>query len=236
MDSIIAFFQDLYQPIKDTLMNPEWIISHGGLYLVALIIFAETGLFIGFFLPGDGLLFLTGIIIAKTVSPFSEPIINLLFWIILITSSGIIGNIVGYWFGKKSGPLLFERRDTWIFKKRHIEQAREFYERRGGVAIIVARFLPVVRTFAPIIAGVVKMEYKKFLYYNFIGAIIWVGSLVTTGFLLGKNKWVENNLHFIILALVIVTTAPVLFKMIFGKKKESNTIIQEKKDEAAPVE
>src|SRR5690554_3803852 len=202
MDSIISFFQGLYEPIQNTLMNPEWITENGGLYLVAFIIFAETGLFIGFFLPGDGLLFLTGIIIAKSAVPFTDPVLNLVFWLILITLSAIIGNMVGYWFGKKSGPLLYQRKETWIFKRKHLHQAAEFYEKRGGTAIIVARFLPIVRTFAPIVGGIVHMNYKKFLTYNIVGAIIWVFSLTIAGFLLGNNAWVENNLHYIILGLV----------------------------------
>ncbi|MEX6685980.1 VTT domain-containing protein [Danxiaibacter flavus] len=207
------------------LIDPVWIHEHGGLYLVALIIFAETGLFVGFFLPGDSLLFVTGMLIAQHQAPFLSDPANLFYWIILISVCGIIGNFVGYWFGRKSGPLLFERRDTLLFKRRHIEQAKEFYEKKGGTAIILARFLPIVRTFAPIVAGVVAMDRKKFLFYNVVGSIAWVGSMILAGYLLGEVAWVKNNLEKIIIALILVTTAPVLLKMIFGGKKKKETTV-----------
>jgi membrane-associated protein len=214
MDTLIELFRNL--------INPDWIMQHGGLFLVAFIIFAETGLFIGFFLPGDSLLFITGMIIAGAKSnpfPFESHPLNLVFWIILLTIAAVLGNLVGYWFGKKSGPLLFERRETWLFKRKHLESAHEFYEKRGGFAIVLARFLPIVRTFAPIVAGVVNMEFKKFFLYNVIGAFAWITSITTLGFLLGENGWVKDHLEYIILALVLVTTAPVLFKMFQGSKK-----------------
>lgn len=213
---------DLIELFKH-LMNAEWlaetVMLYGGLYLVALIIFAETGLFVGFFLPGDSLLFVSGLIIANKPSPFAEGPLNLIYWVVLIAIAGIIGNAVGFWFGKKSGPLLFERRETWLFKKKHLVQAHDFYEKKGGSAIILARFLPIVRTFAPIIAGVVKMDGKKFFLYNVIGSLLWVSSMMVCGYLLGENMWVKHNFEKIVIGLILVTTGPVLFKMFFGKKK-----------------
>jgi membrane-associated protein len=214
MDSILELLRQL--------INPDWIMAHGGLFLVAFIIFAETGLFIGFFLPGDSLLFITGMIIAGAKNnpiPFESHPLILVFWIILLTIAGILGNMVGYWFGKKSGPLLFERKETWLFKRKHLENAHDFYEKKGGIAIIVARFLPVVRTFAPIVAGVVHMNYKKFISFNIIGAVLWIASLTTLGFVLGENAWIKEQLEWIILGLVLITTLPVAFKMFFSKKK-----------------
>jgi membrane-associated protein len=202
------------------LTDPVWISNHGGLYIVVLIIFAETGLFVGFFLPGDSLLFITGMIIANSLSPFDSEAANLIYWMSLITIAGIVGNSVGYWFGKKSGPLLFERRDTWIFKKKHVVHAKEFYDKKGGGAIILARFLPIIRTFAPIVAGVVKMDPKKFTFYNIVGCILWVVSLVMAGYLLGGNLWVKENLEYILIGIVVITTAPVLMKLFFSKKKD----------------
>ena len=214
MDSIIEFLREL--------INPDWIMAHGGLFLVAFIIFAETGLFVGFLLPGDSLLFITGMIIAgakENPFPFESHPMNLIFWIILLTIAAIIGNIVGYWFGKKSGPLLFERKETWLFKRKHLESAHEFYEKRGGLAIIIARFLPIVRTFAPIVAGVVHMNYKKFISFNILGAFLWIVSITSLGFVLGENVWIKEHLEWIIIGLILVTTFPVFFKMVFGKKK-----------------
>ena len=221
MDSILELLRQL--------INPDWIMAHGGLFLVAFIIFAETGLFIGFFLPGDSLLFITGMIIAGAKNnpiPFESHPLNLVFWILLLTIAGIIGNMVGYWFGKKSGPLLFERKETWLFKRKHLESAHTFYEKKGGIAIIVARFLPVVRTFAPIVAGVVHMNYKKFISFNVIGAVLWIASLTTLGFVLGENAWIKEQLQWIILGLVLVTTMPVAFKMFFSKKKTATANIE----------
>ena len=221
MDSILELLRQL--------INPDWIMAHGGLFLVAFIIFAETGLFIGFFLPGDSLLFITGMIIAGAKNnpiPFESHPLNLVFWILLLTIAGIIGNMVGYWFGKKSGPLLFERKETWLFKRKHLESAHTFYEKKGGIAIIVARFLPVVRTFAPIVAGVVHMNYKKFISFNVIGAVLWIASLTTLGFVLGENAWIKEQLEWIILGLVLVTTMPVAFKMFFSKKKTATANIE----------
>lgn len=192
---------------------------YGGLYLVALVIFAETGLFVGFFLPGDSLLFVTGLMIANSTSPFGNSFANLTYWITLISVAGIVGNMVGFWFGSKTGPLIYERKDTWLFKKKHIRDAHDFYERKGGAAIILARFLPIVRTFAPIIAGVVQMDRKKFLFYNIIGSFLWVGSMVLSGFFLGEIPWVKANFEKIVIGLIVVTTFPVLFKMFFAKKK-----------------
>lgn len=225
------------------LTDPQWITQHGGLFLVAFIVFAETGLFVGFFLPGDYLLFITGMIIANSQYPFEsngehllfwlkkggahiplpfdmDPgVANLFFWITLIVICGVLGNMVGYWFGKKSGPLLFERRETWLFKRKYLVQAQAFYEKRGGGAIVIARFLPLVRTFAPIVAGVVKMDRKKFMFYNLVGCIAWVVSMTVTGYLLGTNEWVKNNLEKIVIGLVLVTTGPVIYRMFFHRKK-----------------
>jgi membrane-associated protein len=214
--------QDFLELVKE-LMNAEklaaLVTEYGGLYLVALIIFAETGLFVGFFLPGDSLLFVTGLMIANSLDPTGNSAINLVYWISLISVAGIIGNSVGYWFGRKTGPLMFQRKDSLLFKRKHLVQAQEFYDKRGGGAIILARFLPIVRTFAPIVAGVVAMDRKKFFFYNVAGCIAWVASMTLAGFFLGENEWVKHNFEKVVIGIILVTTGPVLFKMIFGKKK-----------------
>ncbi len=209
METIIEFLNNL--------INPEWIVQHGGLYIVALIIFIETGLFFGFFLPGDSLLFIAGMIIANILSPFAVPVINLVFWIGLVTVAGVLGNFVGYWFGKKSDRLF--SKDRWLFKRKYLLQAEAFYAKKGGGAIIIARFLPVVRTFAPIVAGMVKMKPAKFSFYNILGSFLWVASIVSAGFLLGENAWAKEHLEKIVLGIVLITTGPVLFKLLIGKKE-----------------
>jgi membrane-associated protein len=217
---------EFLQSFKDPTVASNWIFAHGGLYVVMLIIFAETGLFAGFFLPGDSLLFITGIIIsnihsaASSVHPmFSHPAPDLLYWIALISFAGFIGNILGYWIGRESGHLLFEKRDTWLFKRKHLIRAHDYYEKKGGVVIILARFIPIVRTFTPVVAGIVKMSFRKFTSYSLLGAIGWVMSMILAGFWLGKIKWVQTNIEWIVISLIVVTTIPVLIRMVFVRKK-----------------
>jgi membrane-associated protein len=205
--------------LLNNLTDPNWIVQNGGLYIVVLIVFIETGLIFGFFLPGDPLLFIAGMIIANAVAPFSLPLLNLLYWIVLIATAGVIGNYVSYWFGRKSDGLLFQGKDNWLFKQRYLVQARDFYDKKGGGAIVLARFVPVVRTFAPVIAGIVKMNAGKFSFYNILGSFLWAGSIVTAGYLLGENVWVQSHLEWIVIGIVVAATAPVLIKLITRKKQ-----------------
>jgi membrane-associated protein len=214
--------------IKD-LLNPQFYIEHGGLWMIVFIVFAETGLFAGFFLPGDALLFVTGIysdqIVTAALFPSHNEWVDLGILWLLITSAGVIGNFVGYWFGRKSGPFLYERKDSFFFKKKHLMQAHDFYERNGGGAIIIARFVPFIRTFAPIVAGIVKMERKKFAYYNLLGCILWVGSMLLGGHFLQRlimkefNFDLKEHLEVIVIGIVVVTTFPVIWKVFVSKKK-----------------
>lgn len=211
------------------LLNPEFYIQHGGLFLILFIVFAETGLLIGFFLPGDSLLFVAGIYsteLANEIFVMHNDILNLLLLLILISTAGILGNYLGYWFGKKSGPFLFHRKDSFLFKKKYLHQAHDFYEKHGGQAIVFARFLPIIRTFAPIIAGIVDMDRKKFSYYNIIGCIAWVFAMLIAGHYLYKiilssfNFNLKAHLEIIILVIVLITTLPVLIKIFSRKKKK----------------
>ena len=172
---------------------------------------------------------IAGIIIANLTLGPVDSVLTLLYWIALISAAGILGNFVGYWGGTYFGHRLLKMNDNWLFKKEYIFRAQEFYEKRGGAAIILARFLPVVRTFAPIVAGIVEMDIRKFALYNVIGGVLWVGSLATLGYLLGENEWVQRNLEYVILGIVVAATAPVLVKMITGKgKKETATAAEER--------
>ncbi len=211
------------------LLNPQFYIEHGGLWMILFIVFAETGLFAGFFLPGDALLFVTGIYSSDLVSAALFQTNNQwadlgILWV-FISVAGIVGNSVGYWFGKKSGPFLFERKDTFLFKKKYLLQAHEFYEKNGGGAIVLGRFVPFVRTFAPIVAGIVLMDRKKFMFYNITGSMLWVGSMLIAGHFLQRlimkefNFDLKEHLEVIVIGIVAVTTIPVLWK-VFSKKKE----------------
>lgn len=211
------------------LLHPEFYINNGGLWVLLFIVFAETGLMFGFFLPGDSLLFVAGIYNQSLVASLfghstSSNFLDLVVLWGLISICGILGNAAGYWFGNKSGPFLFHRKDNWLFKKKHLYQARDFYDKHGGEAIIFARFLPIVRTFAPIIAGIVAMDKKKFWLYNFIGCVAWVFAMLFAGHYLQQfflNKYdfdLKKHLEVIVIFIVIITTAPVLYKLFFGKK------------------
>lgn len=212
------------------LLQPQWYIENGGLWFIVFAVFAETGLFAGFFLPGDSLLFVTGIYSTELVQKGlgindAGSFINLLILGIVISIAGILGNTVGYWFGRKSGPFLFERKDTFFFKKKYLLQAKDFYDKHGGGAIIMARFLPIVRTFAPIVAGIVSMDKKKFGLYNVAGSFGWVFSMLFAGHYLQAiilkyfNFDLKNHLEVIVIGIVLITTAPVFVKIFFGKKK-----------------
>ena len=212
------------------LLSPEFYIQNGGLWLMLFIVFAETGLFVGFFLPGDSLLFVAGIYsndLATYLYDTGYDFSNLMMVVTLVAISGIIGNFVGYWFGAKSGPYLFERKDTMLYKKKYLFQAKEFYDKHGGGAIIFARFLPIIRTFAPIIAGIVGMNRKKFAFYNIVGSIAWAFSMMFAGhylyqfFLKQYNFDLKQHLEVIVLIIVAITTVPVIAKLFFGKKKST---------------
>ncbi|MBS1577356.1 MAG: DedA family protein [Bacteroidetes bacterium] len=205
----------------------EWIIHNGGLYFLLFVIFAETGLFVGFFLPGDSLLFAAGIYMSDLAREFFG--FHWIFIIILVTIASILGNAVGYWFGNKTGPLLFERKDTFLFKRKHLMRAKEFYDQYGKATIFLAKFLPIIRTFAPIVAGIVKMDKKTFMLYNIIGSICWVSSMMLGGYFL--QSWVEakfgyslkDHIEAITIVIILVTTLPVLYKLFFGNKKEKTS-------------
>jgi len=218
---------EVFLEFFNNLTDPDWIVTHGGLYLLLFIVFAETGILIGFFLPGDPILFISGVIIANMSLIATNPVLTLLYWIILISMAAIVGNFVGYWCGKYFGHRLLKMKDNWLFKKEYIYKAQEFYEKRGGGAIILARFLPIVRTFAPIVAGIVEMDFRKFALYNVVGAIIWVGTLVTLGYLVGENPWVQRNLEYVIMGIVVLATAPVIIKLFTKTKKTVEIPAQE---------
>ena len=206
-DSIVHFF---------SLFQPKYIIENGGLILLLAVVFIENGLFFGFFLPGDSLLFTAGLLCATGILP--QP------FILVITSvfaTAVLGNIVGYWFGKRAGSSLYNRKDSFFFRKGHLKAAEEFYLKYGTKTLIIGRFLPVIRTFAPIVAGAINMTFPKFMFANILGAAAWVGSLVTIGYFLG-TVWpeAEHYLGYIIILLVVITAIPVVKTFLNQKKNK----------------
>lgn len=211
------------------ILNPEFYITlkiagiQIGLFIVLFIIFAETGLFAGFFLPGDSLLFLAGIYsedLIQNILYIESDFLNVTLLSLLVAAAGIFGNTVGYWFGAKSGYYLFKKEDTFWFKKKYLLQSKDFFEKYGGKAIIFARFLPIFRTFAPIVAGIVSMDKKKFMFFNILSSFLWAFILIFSGhylygvFLEKFGIDLKHHIEFIVIGIVLVTTIPVLFKLL----------------------
>lgn len=206
------------------IINPELLLREGGFYVLLFVVFAETGLFFGFFLPGDYLLFLAGMFVATDKLDVS---IYVLITGLIITA--ILGNFVGYWFGKKTGPVLYLRKDSFFFKKKYLLAAEEYYKKQGAFALIMGRFIPIVRTFAPIVAGLIRIDQKKFALYNVSGAILWVSSLTLLGFFLGKRfeKQIDQYLLYIIIGFIVVTAIPLVWAYFKKYIKNENNILNE---------
>ena len=206
------------------LKNPGPILQAGGYPVLIAIVFAETGLFFGFFLPGDSLLVTAGALIAGNwINPFGlPPFVNLLVLNLILILTSVAGDAVGFGFGARTGPALFKREQSFFFKRDRLLAAQRYYEKHGGKTIIIARFVPFLRTFAPIVAGIGKMEYRKFLRYNVLGGVGWVVSMTFLGFFLGQimdAKKIEKVVYIVIL----VSVSPVVYGVLkarFGKKEE----------------
>ena len=197
------------------LVNPESIIKYGGFWFMLFVIFSETGLFVGFFRPGDSLWFTAGL--RTSTGVINIPII---FVTVGMCCAAITGNSTGYAFGKKAGEAIFKRKKTLFFRPKHLFAAKDFYDRHGGKAIILGAFLPIIRTFAPIVAGAVKLDYSKFIWYNIIGATLWSSTMVLSGYFLGRYvPNIKEYLQYIIIFLIIITAIPILQTFLKEKKR-----------------
>ncbi|HEY0056152.1 MAG TPA: VTT domain-containing protein [Pedobacter sp.] len=190
------------------LIHPETLLREGGFYLLLFVVFAETGLFFGFFLPGDYLLFLAGMFVAT--NKLDVSIYVLIAGLII---AAISGNFVGYWFGRRTGPALYNRKDSFFFKKKYLVAAEVYYNKQGAFALIMGRFIPIVRTFAPILAGMIQLDYRKFSLYNVTGAFLWITSLTLLGYFLGIKfeKEINDYLFYIIMGFIAVTAIPLIW-------------------------
>ncbi|MBF8279952.1 MAG: dedA [candidate division NC10 bacterium] len=193
---------DLVHRIYDV----EALVRIGGLMALIAIVFVETGLFVGFFLPGDSLLVTAGLFAARG---------DLGLWSIFlfVSLAAIVGDTVGYTIGARTGPKIFTREDSLLFHKKHLITTKEFYDRYGGVTIIIARFMPIVRTFAPLVAGVGGMEYRRFVFYNVAGGIGWVVSMTSLGYFLGKAvPGIDRHIHVVIAVVIFLSLLPAIIK------------------------
>jgi len=217
LDQITHFFSNL--------IHPEELITYGGVTLILIVVFIENGLFFGFFLPGDTLLLTAGIFCATKLLD-----INVWLLIAYVFVAAILGNIVGYAFGKRMGNSFLLKKDTLLFKKRYIMAAEAFFNKYGGLALVMGKFLPIIRTFAPIFAGIVKLDYWKFITFSMAGTLVWVSLMTLLGYFLGNTiPDVKKYLEYIIMGIVVITWIPVIITYLRerNKKKAERNILPE---------
>src|ERR1700688_2763123 len=190
------------QHLLHFLFNVQGLIEWGGTLLVCVIVFIETGFFVGFFLPGDSLLVIAGVLAAAGN-------LNIAKLLLLVPLCAIMGDQIGYWIGRKAGQALYRREDSFVFRKRHLERAHEFYEKYGGKTVILARFMPIVRTFCPPVAGAAQMPYGRYVAYDIAGGILWGGGMVLSGYLLGRQiPNISENIHYVIAVVIFLSLLP----------------------------
>ncbi|MGQ9863044.1 MAG: DedA family protein [Bacteroidia bacterium] len=200
------------------LFNPQTIIRVGGITLLLAVVFSETGLMIGILFPGDSLMFTAGLLTAVGILPLPLGVV-----ISLVALAVFLGDFTGYTLGRLTGKNFFQRKESLLFRKEYVELTRQFYQKHGAKILILGKFLPIIRTFAPLLAGVIRMPHVAFLRVSLMGAIAWPGSLITLGYFLGNVPWVEKNYTWIILGMVFVTTVPILVHLFKQRKKTVST-------------
>jgi membrane-associated protein len=190
------------QHLLHFLFNVKGLIEWGGALLVCTIVFIETGFFVGFFLPGDSLLVTAGVFAASGQLHLTELLL-------LVPLCAIVGDQIGYWIGRKAGQALYRREDSLIFRKRHLQRAHDFYEKYGGKTVILARFVPIIRTFCPPVAGAAQMAYGRYLSYDIAGGLLWGGGMILGGYFLGRQiPNISDNIHYVIAVVVFLSILP----------------------------
>ncbi len=209
-------------------LKPEFWFEKAGssaIFVVTAMIFAESGLLIGFFLPGDSLLFFTGFLTSSAANrdvffhPFAQHVPSLIVVLLCVFLAAVAGDQIGYLFGRRVGPALFRRPTSRLFKPANVEKAQTFFDRHGAKSIVLARFVPVVRTFTPIVAGVGQMRYRTFLTYNLLGGLLWATGVTTLGHFLGEVQFVRNNIEYAIVALIAVSLLPVAVELLRARHR-----------------
>jgi membrane-associated protein len=203
------------QHLLHFLFNVKGLIEWGGTLLVCVIVFVETGFFVGFFLPGDSLLVTAGVFAASGQLHISELLL-------LVPLCAIIGDQIGYWIGRKAGQALYQREDSLIFRKRHLQRAHEFYEKYGGKTVILARFVPIIRTFCPPVAGAAEMSYGRYLAYDVAGGILWGGGMVLVGYSLARQiPNISENIHYVIAVVIFLSLLPPIIGVLRARSSGS---------------
>jgi membrane-associated protein len=213
MHSLLELFRTIY--------NVEWLVRFGGLALIVAIVFAETGLMVGFFLPGDSLLVTAGIF-CTSANPTGKPLLHIVTLNLLVSAAAILGDTLGYWIGAKAGPKIFTREKSLFFSRKHLLRTQEFYERHGGKTIIIARFVPIIRTFAPVVAGVGKMSYRKFITFNVFGGIGWSLSMTLLGYTLASiYPGITKQIDKVIIVIIAVSLMPIFISYLANRGKKA---------------
>ena len=211
LDAILQFLHALFNPegLKE-------LIRAGGAPLICAIVFVETGFFVGFFLPGDSLLVTAGILSAGDVIPLK--------WLLLpVMLCAIVGDQIGYWIGRAAGSALYRREDSFFFRRNHLQRAHDFYAKYGGRAVILARFVPIVRTFCPPVAGAAAMPYGRYLIYDIFGGVFWVGAMILGGYSLGRTiPNISQRIHYVILVVIFLSLLPAIISILRAKRAESS--------------
>jgi len=198
------------------LLNIEKLLRSGGLALLAVIVFAESGMLVGFFLPGDSLLFIAGFLSSNA----GDHVLPALPWVALVAFlAAVAGDQVGYFIGRRIGPVLFSRPDSRIFRQSHLTKAHAFFEKHGTKTIVLARFVPIVRTFTAVVAGASHMEYRKYLTFDIIGGALWGGGITTLGYFLGQRPFIKDHLELAVLAVVAISLLPVVIEFMRHRRQ-----------------
>ena len=212
MDSILHFFHALFNPegLKE-------LIRSGGAPLICTIVFIETGFFVGFFLPGDSLLVTAGILSAGAVIPLK--------WLLLpVMACAIFGDQIGYWIGRTAGQAIYKKEDSFLFRRIHLQRAHDFYEKYGGRAVILARFVPIIRTFCPPVAGAAKMPYYRYLLFDIAGGVIWVGTMILGGYFLGRSiPNISQRIHYVIAVVILLSILPAIISILRARRMASSS-------------
>src|SRR6202166_1707234 len=194
------------------IFNVQGLVESGGTLLVCVIVFIETGFFVGFFLPGDSLLVIAGVFAGNGN-------LNLAKLLLLVPLCAIVGDQIGYWIGRQAGQALYRREDSFVFRKRHLERAHEFYEKYGGKTVIMARFMPIVRTFCPPVAGAAMMPYGRYVAFDIVGGILWVGSMILGGYSLGRSvPNIGQRIHYVIAAVIVLSVLPAIISIVRARR------------------
>jgi membrane-associated protein len=206
------------------LLDPQHLITTFGLLGLLFVVFAECGLLIGFFLPGDSLLFVGGLVAAGGLTGVS--FVPLWVLLVLVPIAAIAGNLVGYWIGYRAGPAIFNKPDSRLFKAEYVEKAHGFFERYGARTIVLARFVPIVRTFATVMAGASRMNFRVYAIYTVIGAVLWGAGITALGYWLGQVKFISSNIELIAVLIVVVSVVPMAIELLRARRKNGKAVGQ----------